>query len=84
MGISGNRTDLASIDWREVQSVRLTDDKLGLVFKNQQTMELSNLSPSAIDLAFRTYESFLRKQKEEKETEKEPKKKEKKHRIQRR
>lgn len=84
MEISSNRIDLTSIDWREVQSIRLMDDKLGFVFKNKQTLELSNLSPSAIDLAFRTYESYLRKQREKETAEKEPKKKEKRHRVQRR
>ncbi|MBS0623125.1 MAG: hypothetical protein JSS62_00720 [Verrucomicrobia bacterium] len=47
------------VSWEEIESLRLLNGKLILVLKNQTTLEIKDLNPKLIDLAFRSYERFL-------------------------
>ena len=51
------------ISWGEVQRVRAAGNKLGIVLNTGKTIEISNLAPTTVDLAFRTYEDYVRHQK---------------------
>ncbi len=53
------------IPWRQVRRVRMSGDKLRFDLADGVVRELSGLPPHAIDLAFRTYETYVRRHKEE-------------------
>lgn len=48
-----------SIPWREIETLKILNDKLSVFLSNGRVIELSHLHPSTIDMAFRTYEKYL-------------------------
>ena len=57
------------IPWREVRRVRMSGDKLRFVLADGAVKELGDLSPHTIDLAFRTFDAYVRHHKDEKASE---------------
>jgi hypothetical protein len=63
MKISDDRFEISnseSIPWEDVKTLRLLNEKLAFELTDGRTVELSNLRPSTIDTAFRTYERYLK------------------------
>lgn len=51
--------DTESINWKDVKRIRMLNEKLALVLRNNKTIELSGLRPTQIDSAFRAFEKYL-------------------------
>ena len=49
-----------TIAWRDVKTMRMLNDKLAVVLSDGRTIEVPHLRPPTIDLAFRSYENYLR------------------------
>ncbi len=49
-----------TIAWREVKTMRMLNDKLAVVLSDGRIIEVPHLRPPTIDLAFRSYENYLR------------------------
>lgn len=63
MKITSDRFEISpseSVSWQDVKTLRLLNEKLALVLNDGRVIELSNLRPSTIDTAFRTYEKYLK------------------------
>lgn len=48
------------ISWRDIKTMRMHNDTLAVVLSNGRIIEIPHLRPPTIDLAFRTYETYLR------------------------
>jgi hypothetical protein len=48
------------IDFKDIKTMRLLNDKLALILRSGRVVEISRLRPSTIDLVFRTYENYLK------------------------
>lgn len=51
---------LQTIAWSDVKSMRMLNDKLAFVLSDGKIVEIPHLRPATIDLAFRSYENYLR------------------------
>jgi hypothetical protein len=62
MRINAERIEISPsevIFWEEVKSMKLLNKKLAIELASGRVVEVGNLLPSSIDLAFRTYEHWL-------------------------
>lgn len=53
-------TPSQTIAWRDVKTMRMLNDKLAVVLSDGRIVEVPHLRPTTIDLAFRSYETYLR------------------------
>lgn len=56
-----------SIEWKDVDNMRLSNDKLCLVLSSGKVIELDHIRPTTIDAAFRAYEHFLKEHPEKRQ-----------------
>lgn len=49
-----------TIAWRDVKTMRMLNDKLAVVLSDGRIIEVPHLRPPTIDLAFRSYENYIR------------------------
>ena len=47
-----------SVDWNEVDTLKLANEDLLLILSNGQVIKLSNQRPTTVDAAFRAFESY--------------------------
>ncbi len=63
MKITSDRFEISSsesVSWKDVKTLRLNNGKLALALSDGRVIELSDVRPSTIDTAFRTYEKYLK------------------------
>ena len=63
MKITSNKlvvSDTESIEWEDVDNLRLSNNQLCLVLSSGKTIKVKDVHPSTADQAFRVYEAYLK------------------------
>lgn len=61
MRITNERLEISeseSVSWKDVEALKLLNDKLALVLSDKRVIEIDHLRPSTIDSAFRAYQLY--------------------------
>lgn len=53
-------TDNRYIEWKEVDNLRLVNNRLCFILSGGEVVELEDLRPTMVDAVFRAYENFLK------------------------